>query len=62
LGKAVKYDIVGCKYQTFIELNESFNGGEVSIFVKFPFGESETFTLDVGNQRPFKIDLKLNLG
>ena len=62
LGDAVGYNFLGCKFKTFLPLDDSFVGGNVSIFVRFPFGESETFTLDVGNQRPFKIDLKLNLG
>lgn len=62
LGDAVKYNYTGCKFKAFLPLDESFSGGKVSIFVKFPFGESDKFTVDVGNQRPYKIDLKLNLG
>lgn len=62
LGEAVKYNYIGCKFKAFLPLDESFNGGKVSVYVKFPFGESEKFTVDVGNQRPYKIDLKLNLG
>jgi len=62
LGDAVKYNYISCKFKAFLPLDESFSGGKVSVFVKFPFGESEKFTVEVGNQRPFKIDLKLNLG
>ncbi len=62
LGDAVKYNYIGCKFKAFLPLNDSFSGGKVSVYVKFPFGESDKFTVDVGNQRPYKIDLKLNLG
>jgi hypothetical protein len=62
LGDAVGYNYLGCKFKTFLPLDDSYAGGKVSIFLRFPFGESETFTVDVGDQRPFKIDLKLNLG
>jgi hypothetical protein len=62
LGDAVKYNYIGCKFKAFLPLDESFSGGKVSVYVKFPFGESNKFTVDVGNQRPYKIDLKLNLG
>jgi hypothetical protein len=62
LGDAVKYNYISCKFKAFLPLDESFSGGKVSVFVKFPFGESEKFTVEVGNQRPYKIDLKLNLG
>lgn len=62
LGDAVKYNYISCKFKAFLPLNDSFSGGKVSVFVKFPFGESEKFTVEVGNQRPYKIDLKLNLG
>lgn len=62
LGDAVKYTYVSCKFKAFLPLDDSFIGGKVSVYVKFPFGESETFIVDVGNQRPYKIDLKLNLG
>ncbi len=62
LGDAVKYNYIGCKFKAFLPLDDSFSGGKVSVYVKFPFGESDKFTVDVGNQRPYKIDLKLNLG
>jgi hypothetical protein len=62
LGDAVKYNYIGCKFKAFLPLDEAFSGGKVSVYVKFPFGESNKFTVDVGNQRPYKIDLKLNLG
>ena len=62
LGDAVKYNYISCKFKAFLPLDDSFGGGKVSVFVKFPFGESEKFTVEVGNQRPYKIDLKLNLG
>jgi hypothetical protein len=62
LGDAVKYNYISCKFKAFLPLDDSFSGGKVSVFVKFPFGESEKFTVEVGNQRPYKIDLKLNLG
>jgi hypothetical protein len=62
LGDAVKYNYIGCKFKAFLPLDDSFGGGKVSVYVKFPFGESDKFTVDVGNQRPYKIDLKLNLG
>lgn len=62
LGNAVKYNYISCKFKAFLPLDESFSGGKVSVYVKFPFGESDKFTVDVGNQRPYKIDLKLNLG
>lgn len=62
LGDAVKYNYISCKFKAFLPLEESFSGGKVSVYVKFPFGESEKFTVDVGSQRPYKIDLKLNLG
>ena len=62
LGDAVKYNYISCKFKAFLPLEDSFSGGKVSVYVKFPFGESEKFTVDVGNQRPYKIDLKLNLG
>lgn len=62
LGDAVKYNYIGCKFKAFLPLDDSFRGGKVSVYVKFPFGESDKFTVDVGNQRPYKIDLKLNLG
>lgn len=62
LGDAIKYNYIGCKFKAFLPLDDSFSGGKVSVFVRFPFGESDKFTVDVGNQRPYKIDLKLNLG
>ena len=62
LGDAVKYNYISCKFKAFLPLDDTFAGGKVSVFVKFPFGESEKFTVEVGNQRPYKIDLKLNLG
>ncbi len=62
LGDSVKYNYIGCKFKAFLPLNDSFSGGKVSVYVKFPFGESDKCTVDVGNQRPYKIDLKLNLG
>jgi len=62
LGDAVKYNYISCKFKAFLPLGDTFAGGKVSVFVKFPFGESEKFTVEVGNQRPYKIDLKLNLG
>jgi hypothetical protein len=62
LGDAVKYNYISCKFKAFLPLDDSFGGGKVSVFVKFPFGESEKFIVEVGNQRPYKIDLKLNLG
>ncbi len=62
LGEAIKYNYIGCKFKAFLPLDETFVGGKVSVFVRFPFGESDKFTVDVGNQRPYKIDLKLNLG
>ena len=62
LGDAVKYNYISCKFKAFLPLEDSFSGGKVSVYVKFPFGESEKFTVDVGSQRPYKIDLKLNLG
>ncbi len=62
LGDAIKYNYIGCKFKAFLPLDDSFGGGKVSVFVRFPFGESDKFTVDVGNQRPYKIDLKLNLG
>ena len=62
LGDAVKYNYISCKFKAFLPLEDSFGGGKVSVYVKFPFGESEKFTVDVGSQRPYKIDLKLNLG
>jgi hypothetical protein len=61
LGDAVEYNYLSCKFKAFLPLDDSFTGGNVSIYLRFPFGDSETFTLDVGEQRPFKIDLKLNL-
>jgi hypothetical protein len=62
LGDAVKYNYISCKFKAFLPLEDSFSGGKVSVYVKFAFGESEKFTVDVGSQRPYKIDLKLNLG
>lgn len=62
LGGAIQYNYIGCKFKAFLPLDETFTGGKVSVFVKFPFGESDKFTVDIGNQRPYKIDLKLNLG
>ena len=62
LGDAIGFNYTSCKFRAFLPLNDSFAGGKVSVYVKFPFGESETFLLDIGNQKPFKIDLRLNLG
>ena len=62
LGDAVKYNYISCKFKAFLPLEDSFSGGKVSVYVKFAFGESEKFTVDVGSQKPYKIDLKLNLG
>jgi hypothetical protein len=62
LGDATSYSYVSCKFRTFLPLEDNFNGGTVSVYVKFPFGESETFKVDVGSELPYKIALNLNLG
>ena len=62
LGDATSYSYVSCKFRTFLPLEGNFNGGTVSVYVKFTFGESETFKVDVGSELPYKIALNLNLG
>lgn len=61
VGDAVLYSYALCQFKAFVPLSETFKGGMVSVFVTFPFGQSETFNLDVGDVQPYKIDLKLNL-
>ena len=62
LGNAIGYNALNCQFRAFLPLNNELKSGQISIYVKFRFGESESFAIDVGKQPPYKIDLKLNLG
>jgi hypothetical protein len=52
-----------CLYTPSFQPPESFNGGKVTASVIFSFGESEDFSVDLGETQPYKnLLLSINLG
>lgn len=61
LGTATAFNYSKCVFNTSLEVKSDFNGGEVKVYVKFPFAQSETYVVDLGTEPPYKIDLEFNL-
>ena len=61
LGAATAFNYTKCTFKTSLGLESDFSGGEVMVYVKFPFAKSEVFEVDLGTEPPYKIDLEFNL-
>jgi hypothetical protein len=52
-----------CLYELTLKPVPDFPGTKLNVFVRFPFGDSNTFLVDVGSQAPYKkINIRLTLG
>lgn len=61
LGNATSFNYSKCSFQPLLMLKGEFTGGEVNVYVKFPFVQSEVYTVDLGTEPPYQIDLDFNL-
>jgi hypothetical protein len=52
-----------CLYELQLQPVPIFSGTKLNVFVSFPFGNSNTFLVDVGSEPPYKkINIRLTLG
>lgn len=52
-----------CKYRMELSDVPTFSGSKLRVFVRFPFGDSGTFTVEVGDKVPYRaINIRLTLG
>lgn len=52
-----------CKYKMELSEVPIFSGSKLRVFVRFPFGDSGTFTVEVGDKAPYRaINIRLTLG
>ena len=52
-----------CLYELTLQPVPNFPGTKLNVFVRFPFGDSNTFLVDVGSKPPYKkINIRLTLG
>lgn len=52
-----------CKYKMELAEVPSFSGSKLRVFVRFPFGDSGTFTVEVGDKIPYRaVNIRLTLG
>ncbi len=59
------YSKVGstCKYKMELSEVPPFSGSKLRVFVRFPFGDSSTFTVEVGDKAPYRaVNIRLTLG
>lgn len=61
LGTAIAFNYSKCTFKTSLPIKTDFEGGEVQVYVKFPFSQSEVFVVDLGSKPPYQIDLEFNL-
>jgi hypothetical protein len=52
-----------CLYELRLQPVPVFSGTKLNVSVRFPFGDSNTFLVDVGSEPPYKkINIRLTLG
>lgn len=54
VGSGKLNDQGACEYTITVPTTESFKGGNVDFSLKFPFGKSRVFTINVGTSAPYK--------
>jgi hypothetical protein len=63
LGEGVLNVNGDCQYKTSVTAPQDFAGGKISAKILFAFGNSEDFSIDVGDSPPFESkNLTINLG
>jgi hypothetical protein len=63
LGEGVLNVNGDCQYKTSVTAPQDFAGGKISAKILFTFGNSEDFSIDVGDSPPFESkNLTINLG
>ena len=61
--EAASKNMSTCLYELILEPVPDFPGTKLNVFVRFPFGDSNTFLVDVGSEAPYKkINIRLTLG
>jgi len=61
LSNATSFNYSKCSFTPVLDLKNDFPGGEVKVYVQFPFAQSETYVVDLGTEPPYLIDLDFNL-
>jgi hypothetical protein len=63
VGEASSKNASTCKYNLELKEVSDFPGTKLNVFVRFSFGDSNTFLVDVGSEPPYKkVNVRLTLG